>query len=281
MFMKNTIKTILVIIILLVSTIPNLFSEQKELESNPVAVMDTTMGTIEIELFQHAAPETVANFIGLAEGTKSYIDPNSGMEVKGKYYDGLIFHRVIKNFMIQGGDPLGNGTGNPGFTFKDEINADSLGLGDLMALTPQGQPDPLLGIQSQEQFNSYILGPIFTDMGISSQEELDKRSEELESRLFSLSIKNVFENMGYQYQTDIQSYEPLRGYLAMANSGPNTNGSQFFINLIDTPWLIGKHTVFGKVIKGMDVVEAIGNVATDAGDKPKRAVIIKSITIRR
>ncbi len=278
--MKTTMKTIFIITLLFLFGI-NGFAEQKEKESNPVAVMVTTMGTIEIELFQHAAPETVPNFIGLAEGTKSYIDQKNGMETKGKYFDGLIFHRVIKNFMIQGGDPLGNGTGNPGYTFKDEINADSLGLGDIKALSPQGQPNPLLGIQSQDQFNSSILGPIFADLGISSQEELDKRSEELESRLFSLSIKNVFENMGYQYQTGIKSYEPLKGYLAMANSGPNTNGSQFFINLIDTPWLIGKHTVFGKVIEGMEVVEAIGNVATDSGNKPKKDVVIKTITIRR
>ena len=279
--MKNRAKITILIILLLASVLTAGFAEQKERESNPVAVFNTSMGTIEVELFQHAAPETVANFIGLAEGTKPFTDPKSGSQVKRKYYDGLIFHRVIKDFMIQGGCPLGTGTGNPGYTFKDEINADSLGLNDMKALSPQGGPNQVLGIRSQEQFNSLILGPVFKELGITTQEELDERTDEFQARLLELSVKDVFENMGYKYRTGIQSYKPLKGYMAMANSGPNTNGSQFFINLIDTPWLTGKHTVFGKVIGGMDVVEAIGKVATGANDKPKRDVRIISITIRR
>jgi len=279
--MKNTIKITILTIFFLLSIFATGFAEQKEQQSNPVAVLTTNIGIIEVELFQHAAPKTVANFIGLAEGTKSFTDPKSGKEVKRKYYDGLIFHRVIKDFMIQGGCPLGTGTGNPGYTFKDEMNADSLGLGDMMALTPQGEPNQLLGIRNQEQFNSYIVTPLFEEMGISTQEELDKRTEEFQARLSKVSVKDVFEGMGYTYQTGIQSYEPLKGYLAMANSGPDTNGSQFFINLIDTPWLIGKHTVFGKVIKGMDVIEAIGKVSTGSGDRPNKEVFIKSVLIRR
>ena len=279
--MKNTAKITILIILLLVSILTSGFAEQKERQSNPVAIFNTTMGIIQIELFQHAAPETVANFIGLAEGTKPFVDSRSGSQVKRKYYDGLIFHRVIEDFMIQGGCPLGNGTGNPGYTFKDEINADSLGLRDMKALTPQGEPNQLLGIRSQEEFNSYVLGPVFEELGITTQKELDDRAAEFEARLFELSVKTVFESMGYEYRTGIQSYEPLKGYLSMANSGPNTNGSQFFINLIDTPWLIGKHTVFGKVIGGMNVVEAIGKVATGAGNKPNQDVRINSVTIRR
>ncbi|RKX86062.1 MAG: peptidylprolyl isomerase [Spirochaetes bacterium] len=279
--MKNTTKIIILTILLFSSVLTVGFAVQKERQSNPVAVLKTSMGTIEVELFQHAAPQTVANFIGLAEGTKAFTDPKSGSQVKRKYFDGLIFHRVIKDFMIQGGCPLGTGTGNPGYTFKDEMNADSLGLNEMKALTPQGEPNQLLGIRSQEQFNSYILAPLFEEMGISTQEELDKRIEEFQALLSKLSVKDVFEGMGYEYQTGIQSYEPLKGYLAMANSGPNTNGSQFFINLIDTPWLIGKHTVFGKVIKGMDVVEAIGIVATNSGNKPDKDIKIISVTIQR
>ena len=279
--MKTILKITIFTILLFVSILTSGFTEQKERQSNPVAVLNTTMGIIEVELFQHAAPETVANFIGLAEGTKVFTDPRSGSDVKRKYFDGLIFHRVIKDFMIQGGCPLGTGTGNPGFTFKDEINADSLGLKDMKALTPHGEPTQLLGVRSQEQFNSYILGPVFQEMGITTQKELDDRAAEFEARIFELSVKDVFESMGYEYRTGIQSYEPLKGYLAMANSGPNTNGSQFFINLIDTPWLIGKHTVFGKVIKGMDVVESIGRVSAGAGEKPVQDVRINSVTIRR
>ena len=278
--MKNTLKISILIILLLSLVLVTSFAAGKERQSNPVAVFNTTMGTIEIELFQHAAPQTVANFIGLAEGTKPFIDPKSGSEVKQKYFDGLIFHRVIKDFMIQGGCPLGTGTGNPGYTFKDEINADSLGLNDIKALSPQGEPNQLLGIRSQEQFNSYVLAPIYEELGITTQDELDKRSAEFSTRLAEVSVKDVFEGMGYEYQTGIQSYKPLKGYLAMANSGPNTNGSQFFINLIDTPWLIGKHTVFGKVINGMDIVEAIGKVSTGSGDKPNKEIRINSVVIR-
>ena len=145
----------------------------------------------------------------------------------------------------------------------------------------EGDPKKLLGIRSQEEFNTYILGPVFEELGIATQEELDDRADEFEARLFELSVKAVFESMGYEYRTGIQSYEPQKGYLAMANSGPNTNGSQFFINLIDTPWLTGKHTVFGKVIGGMDVVESFGKVATGAGNKPNQDVRINSVTIRR
>lgn len=279
--MKYTRKITILIILFLVSILTTGFAEQKERQSNPVAILNTTMGIIEIELFEHAAPDTVANFIGLAEGTKTFTDPKSGSQVKRKYFDGLIFHRVIENFMIQGGCPLGNGTGNPGYTFKDEINADSLGLNDMKALTPQGEPNQLLGIRSQEDFNSYIMGPIFEELGITTQKDLDDRAAELEAKLFELSVKDVFEGMGYEYQTGIQSYKPLKGHLAMANSGPNTNGSQFFINLIDTPWLSGKHTVFGKVIGGMNVVESIGKVSTDADNKPNQDVRINSVTIRR
>ncbi len=112
--MKKTIKISILLILFLVSTLTAGFAEEKERQSNPVATLNTTMGIIEIELFQHAAPETVANFIGLAEGTKPFIDPKSGSQIKRKYYDGLIFHRVINEFMIQGGCPLGTGTGNPG-----------------------------------------------------------------------------------------------------------------------------------------------------------------------
>jgi len=279
--MINTFKTAIFSILLILAVLIPGFSEQKERQTNPVAIMKTSMGTIEIELFEHAAPETVANFISLAEGSKAFVDPRSGKEVKRKFYDGLIFHRVIKDFMIQGGDPLGNGSGTPGYTFNDEINADSLGLNNIKALNEQDQPDQILGIRNQEAFNLYILDPIFKQLGITSQEDLDANSDEVNKLFSALTVKDVFENMGYKYRTGIQSYKPLKGYLAMANSGPNTNGSQFFINLIDTPWLTGKHTVFGKVIRGMNVVESIGKVETGSGDKPKKDVKIISITIRR
>lgn len=156
-----------------------------------IATIKTSLGDIRIQLFPDKAPKTVANFVGLADGTKT-----------GKpFYNGTIFHRIIKDFMIQGGDPLGNGTGGPGYQFTDEFDS-------------------------------------------------------------SLSFD-----------------EP--GILAMANSGPNTNGSQFFITTVPTSWLNGKHTIFGKVTAGMETVTKIENTKTGANDKPVTPVTIQSIEIDR
>ena len=161
----------------------------------------TTEGTFTLRLFEQEAPKTVANFVALAEGTKEWTDPRNGKKVKQPYYDGTIFHRVIDAFMIQGGDPLGQGTGGPGYRFEDEFH-------------------PKL-----------------------------KHSKE--------------------------------GILSMANSGPNTNGGQFFITLAPTPWLNNKHTVFGEVVEGMDVVRKIGKVKVGAADRPITEVRTTSVTIER
>jgi len=150
-----------------------------------IAVIETNMGTMEIELFTEKAPVTTKNFIDLANKN---------------FYDSLIFHRVIKDFMIQGGDPLGTGTGGPGYTIKDEFHKD---------------------------------------------------------------LKH-----------------DSAGILSMANAGPNTGGSQFFITLKATPWLDNRHAVFGKVIKGKDVLQKIGQVKTGANDKPVSNVVIKKIKIK-
>ena len=170
-------------------------------EKGMSATLDTSMGKIVVKLFDKEAPVTVANFTGLAEGSKEWTDPNTGQKVKKKFYDGLTFHRVIPQFMIQGGCPLGTGTGGPGYQFQDEIVA---GL------------------------------------------KFDKP-----------------------------------GLLAMANAGPGTNGSQFFITTVPTPWLNGRHTIFGEVTQGMDVVTAISNVAKGPGDKPNTPIVINKITIEK
>jgi peptidyl-prolyl cis-trans isomerase A (cyclophilin A) len=162
------------------------------------ATIDTSKGTIVVELFPDKAPETIANFVGLANGTKEYTDPKTGQKKKSRFYDGLTFHRVIPDFMIQGGDPLGTGTGGPGYQFKDEI-------------------DPSL----------------------------------------------VFDKPGK---------------LAMANAGPGTNGSQFFITVAATPWLNGHHTIFGQVIKGQDVADAISKMG-DRNGTPSTPIKINKITI--
>lgn len=165
------------------------------------AVIETSQGNITIELFPDKAPKTVENFVGLAEGTKEFTDMKTGQKAKKKFYDGLAFHRVIPEFMIQGGCPIGTGTGGPGYKFEDEI-------------------DPSL--------------------------KFDKP-----------------------------------GRLAMANAGPGTNGSQFFITEVSTPWLNGNHTIFGQVTSGMDIVKKIARTEVDFSDKPVDPVIIKSITIER
>lgn len=164
------------------------------------AIINTSEGIITCTLFTKDAPDTVANFVGLATGTKEFNDPKTGQMVKRPFYNGLTFHRVISGFMIQGGDPLGTGTGGPGYQFANE--------------------------NTNASFNK-------------------------------------------------------PGVLAMANAGPNTNGSQFFITVAPTPSLEGNYNVFGQVISGQDVADKISNVATDSQDKPITPVIIKSITIQK
>jgi len=169
-------------------------SDYKEDIERATAVFETNMGKFEAELYAKECPETVWNFINLAEGRQ---DTERG----GKFYDGLSFHRVIEGFVIQGGCPLGTGTGGPGYRFKDEFDA---------SLRHDGA-----------------------------------------------------------------------GVLSMANAGPGTNGSQFFITLAPTPHLDNRHSVFGKVTKGMDVVEQIGAAPTGQGDRPLDQVIIQKVTIQR
>jgi len=255
------------------------WTSEKKQKENPVYVIQTTLGDIEVELFRNETPKTVANFIGLAEGTKAFKDPGTGKQTKRPYYDGQIFHRVIKDFMIQGGCPLGNGRGGPGYTFADEIDAKAMDLDRIKAFDPKKGPHPFLMIRTQEEFQQNVVMPLFQAMNIKSQEDLDQRKEEFQARLDNLTLKGAYENMGYVYSDNGSAHPPIRGSLAMANAGPNTNGSQFFINLVDTDWLTGKHTVFGRVVKGMGVVDKIGAVKVDSRSKPVEDV--KIISIRR
>jgi peptidyl-prolyl cis-trans isomerase A (cyclophilin A) len=167
-----------------------------------LAHFDTTMGKFTVELYADKTPKTVANFVGLAEGSKEWTHPGTKEKKTGvPYYDGIIFHRVIEGFMIQGGDPLGKGFGGPGYNFEDEFE-------------PSLRHDAI-------------------------------------------------------------------GILSMANACPNTNGSQFFITLGPTPHLDRRHSVFGKVIDGLDVVKAIGSTKTDGQDKPVTPVVMNKVTIER
>jgi peptidyl-prolyl cis-trans isomerase A (cyclophilin A) len=166
------------------------------------AIFNTTEGKITVRLFESDAPVTVKNFIELAEGAKEWTHPTTRKKSTDKLYHGTIFHRVIPDFMIQGGDPAGNGMGGPGYKFADET---------------KGSPH-----------------------------SFDKP-----------------------------------GKLAMANAGPNTNGSQFFITVAPTSWLTGKHTIFGEVVEGQDVVDKISKVPRSSQDKPKMDVVLESVAIER
>jgi peptidyl-prolyl cis-trans isomerase A (cyclophilin A) len=161
----------------------------------------TTEGTFTIRLFDQEAPRTVENFVGLAEGTKEWTDPRTNKKVKQPYYDGTIFHRIIDGFMIQGGDPLGQGIGGPGYNFADEFN-------------PKLRHDKV-------------------------------------------------------------------GIMSMANRGPNTNGGQFFITLGPTPHLDDRHSVFGEVVEGLDVVQKIGKTRTGDRDRPVTDIAIQTVKIER
>lgn len=215
-------------------------------EKNPVALLQTSAGDIYLELFEKDAPETVANFLNLAEGKKEFKDPKTGEMVKRPFYDGLKFHRVIKDFMLQGGCPLGTGSGDPGYKFKDEINAAALGL-DKIKL-----PEVQFSLQNEVQRYQMQIGQ---KLGIYSQADVEAKRDQIQQemdRLSQMTLQELYEASGYQYDSTLQSHKAVRGALAMANAGPNTNGSQFFINQIDTPWLDGKHTVFGRVVKGVN-----------------------------
>ena len=250
------------------------------LDDHPRVRMTTSAGDIVIELDTQVAPKTVANFIALAEGGTVA----DGSLRNRPFYDGLTFHRVIDNFMLQGGCPMGDGRGGPGYTFADEINAVSLGLDKEPAV--KGGALHTQCQHMQQQFMQHIIQPKMRERGVTPQTPADKQQEIFQEVLTEIdgkiSLKAFYEAIGYRYNAELPpSLRPVRGVLCMANSGPNTNGSQFFINLVDTPHLTGKHTVFGKVVEGMDIVNAIGKVATGQGNKPVKPVVIEKIRLVR
>ena len=262
---------------LLLAASPSFAQEiKREKPGNPVLLMKTNFGDVYLELFPEEAPRTVENFMALASGGRAFTDHRTGEKAKRPFYDGLTFHRVIKGFMIQGGDPRGDGAGGPGYRFEDEINAEALGLHRMKAVE-KGRVHPFLGIRTQAEFRRVLLRPIFQKMGVRSQADLDAREKEVQARLDALTLKEAYENMGYRFSPTLASRPPVKGSLAMANSGPDTNGSQFFINLADTPWLAGKHTVFGRVARGMEVVERIGETPVGTGAAPVKEARIISI----
>ena len=243
----------------------------------------TSQGVIRCKLFAEACPLTVQTVCELAEGKRAFTDLATGQQVTRPFYDGLTFHRVIPGFMIQGGDLKGDGTGGPGFQFKDEIHAVSLGLDKESAL--QGdQLHPQCAYMGNQFVQMYI-NPKLTGRGIGPDAPAEQRNATIAQILPGLqtvSLMQFYSDLGYTYDDKLApSRKPMRGVLAMANSGPNTNGSQFFINLGDTPHLTGKHTVFGEVVSGMEVATAITAVPRDERDMPRTAVVMISVKVVR
>jgi cyclophilin family peptidyl-prolyl cis-trans isomerase len=239
----------------------------------------TSLGTITCKLYDAGCPLTVRTFCELADGTRATPDPKTGQLTNRPFYDGLTFHRVVPGFMIQGGDPKGDGTGGPGFQFKDEINAVSLGLDKETAL--QGdQLHPQCAYMGAQFVGAYI-EPKLIGRGIGPTSTAEQRNAAIAAilpQLQTITLMQFYSDIGYRYDATLPpSKRPIRGVLAMANSGANTNGSQFFINLGDTPHLTGKHTVFGEVVAGMDVATAIAAVPRDERDKPREPVRIIGI----
>lgn len=250
--------------------------EKMRRDTNPVAVIETSMGTITVELYRHAAPNTVQNFISLAKGEKEFTDAD-GKPAKRPYYDGLVFHRVIPNFMIQGGDIKGNGTGGPGYQFADEINAKALGLDKIKV-----SASPM----AMQEVQQIARTEVFKKLNIQSQADLNAKMKQAEALFTSeqakwkdKTLEELYTARGVKYLPNLESESNTKGSLSMANAGPNTNGSQFFISVADNVYLDGKHTVFGRVIGGIDVAEQITKVERDQQDRPKTSVVMKKVTI--
>jgi cyclophilin family peptidyl-prolyl cis-trans isomerase len=265
-------------------------ADMKEIESkkkkveNPTVVVKTSHGEFEAELFADEAPKTVKNFVALAEGKRPFINPKTSKEEKRPFFDGLVSHRIIPKFMIQLGCPLANGKGGPGYQFEDEINAKALGLDKEKAFVVKNGKlaggHPKMSLQ-QHEMQRYVMPVIDKKVGIKDPRNRGEKMAEITAELAKLSIKDVYELVGYKYNDKLKSRKPLRGTLAMANSGPNTNGSQFFISTVDNDYLAGKHTVFGKVTKGMDVVDKIGALGRGPAGKPTETVKIISIRLKK
>ena len=189
---------------------------EKEFADDPIVIIKTNMGDIYVELFEKEAPETVKNFVELAEGLKEYTDAKTQGKLKGNFYDGLIFHRVIKGFMIQGGCPNKNGTGGPGYQFVDEINASSLDLDKEKVIDRETGPSRLLPIRPpaddskeemmryQREFSRIVLMPLVHKLGIKSQKEYVEKQAEVEKELLAMTMKDCYENMGYKYKDDVK-----------------------------------------------------------------------------
>ena len=247
-----------------------------ENKSNPLMLLSTSLGDIYIELFKVEAPNNVDNFLALAHGEIEFTEKDSGNTFYPRYFDGMQFHRVIPNMLIQAGSPQYHPLGMPRRILADEINADILGLDKQPVLNEFGEFNSLLNISDQSNFRDALLEPILQYLRIGSDSELTNRQYEIYDFIANLTIKQAYELGGYTYNSDLTTRRITRSIVALANSGPNSNGPEFFIATSDLPWLNGKHTVIGKVVEGMETVDAISRTEIDPLDPSRFATLIYS-----
>lgn len=230
---------------------------------NPLVLISTSQGEIYLELFPAEAPNNVENFLALAEGEKTFQNPDNGEIIQSRYYNGMRFNRVIPGFLIQAGSPARNSLGLQVELLDDEINADALGLDQIPAINPDGSFADVLNIESKSDFHDQILNPLYEVRNIDDVNAALARQNQTLEELQRLSVKSVYENQGFRYDASLSSRPIQRGTVALANSGPDSNGPEFFISLADAPTLTGKYTVIGKVIEGQQVMDRIGATAID------------------
>ena len=227
--------------------------------SNPLMLVSTSAGPIYIEMLPAEAPENVARFIEFTVGEVPLIETDSTLTVSPRYYNGSRFHRVIPNFIIQAGSPEHNAHGRPRDYLADEINASALGLDRLPVILQAGEINPILNTDSQQEFASRVLEPLYRQLGIDSPEQLETEESAIIDALQSLTVMRLYEYEGYRYQNRYPTRAITRGIVALANDGPNRNGPEFFISLSDAPWLDGRYTVIGRVVEGMETADRIGD----------------------
>ena len=245
---------------------------------NPLMLISTSRGDIFLEMLRQEAPNNVQHFMSLAAGEIEILDAVTNTGLRPRYYDGMRFHRVIPGFIIQAGSPAYHSLGAPGTALADEINADALGLNRANVMNPDSTFNPLLDIGSKAEFDADILRPLYRNLGIDSVTELVARQEEVLRTLQSMTVKTAYENQGFRYRSAAPTRPISRGVVALANQGPNTNGAEFFISLTEAQWLSGKYTVIGRVVEGMEVVDAIGAQAVDPLRFSRQSSVIYSVT---
>lgn len=248
-----------------------------ENQANPLMLMTTSQGAIYIELLPDEAPDNVARFIALAEGQVEFFDEVANATFTPRYYDGMRFHRVLPDFVIQGGSPSYHPLGAPEPMLADEINATALGLDRLPVLGEDGSINPMLNVGNQQEFAQRVLEPLYLELGIETVSELDPAEDDIVTNLRGLTLMRLYEYEGYSYQNEFQTRGISRGTVALANDGPNRNGSEFFISLRNADWLNGRHTVIGRVVEGMDIADRIGAVAIDPTAFNTQSSVIYSI----